>query len=95
MGTPTQKRTKSSAKRRASHFALKKTILNNCPKCGKPVLPHRACEFCGTYKGKQVISLKSKKKTLKQKEQERKEIEKNKEEKKEVKKEATKKTAKK
>lgn len=72
MGVPTQKRTKSSAKRRASHFALKQIVLNKCPKCGKPVLPHRACEFCGTYKGKQVLTIKTKKKSLKQKDQERK-----------------------
>lgn len=72
MSVPTQKRTKSSAKRRASHFSLKKASLHKCPKCGKPSLPHRACEFCGTYKGKQVIDLKNKKKTVKQKAQERK-----------------------
>lgn len=74
MSVPTQRRTKSSRLRRASHFALKKTNLVKCPKCDKPTLPHKVCEFCGTYKGKQVIALKTKKKTLKQKDQERKEI---------------------
>ena len=73
MGLPSQKRTKSSARRRASHFALKKTATIKCAKCGKPALPHRACEFCGTYKGKQIIALKTKKKTLKQRNQDRKE----------------------
>lgn len=86
MSVPTQRRTKSSRLRRASHFALKATNLVKCPKCDKPTLPHRVCEFCGTYKGKQVISLKTKKKTLKQKEQARKEATKTKEEKKESKK---------
>ncbi len=86
MSVPTQRRTKSSRLRRASHFALKKTNLIKCQKCGKPTLPHRVCEFCGTYKGKQVISLKTKKKTSKQKAQERKETAKTKEEKKENKK---------
>jgi len=28
-----------------------------CPSCGKPVTPHRACKSCGTYKGKQVITV--------------------------------------
>ena len=73
MSVPTQRRTKSSRLRRASHFALKVTNLVKCQKCGKPTLPHTACGFCGTYKGKQVISLKTKKKTAKQKAQERKE----------------------
>lgn len=86
MGVPTQKRTKSSARRRASHFSLKKIVLNKCPKCGKPSLPHRACEFCGTYKGKQVIALKTKKKSQKKKAQERKEEAKAKEEKRDAKK---------
>lgn len=72
MGLPSQKRTKSSAKRRASHFALKKAVLNTCSKCQKPVAPHKACDFCGTYKGRQVIEIKTKAKTLKQKEQARK-----------------------
>lgn len=83
MSVPTQRRTKSSRLRRASHFALKKINLIKCPKCQQPVLPHRVCEFCGTYKGKQVLTLKTKKKTLKQKAQERKETAKAKEEKKE------------
>lgn len=86
MSVPTQRRTKSSRLRRASHFALKKTNLVKCPKCGKLTIPHRVCEFCGTYKGKQVIALKTKKKTLKQKSQDRKEATKAKSEKKENKK---------
>lgn len=73
MGLPSQKRTKSSKKRRASHFALKAVSLNKCPKCGKPVKSHQACAFCGTYKGRQIITLKDKKKTIKQKARERKE----------------------
>ncbi|MBU1131043.1 50S ribosomal protein L32 [Patescibacteria group bacterium] len=59
MGLPSQKRTKSSKKRRASHFALKKSSLNKCPKCQKPILAHRACRFCGYYKGREVIKIKS------------------------------------
>ena len=28
-----------------------------CQACGKPLAPHRACQACGTYKGKQVITV--------------------------------------
>lgn len=73
MALPTQKRTKSSKRRRASHFALSKSKLVKCPKCGKEKLPHHVCQFCGSYKGKQIIRLKAKKKTTKQKAQDRKE----------------------
>lgn len=79
MGLPSQKRTKSSARRRASHFAIKTKKLAKCPKCGKEVLPHVACKFCGTYKGKQIITLKTKKKNERQKAKERKQAEREKE----------------
>jgi large subunit ribosomal protein L32 len=91
MPHPKQKRTKASKRRRASHFGLKDTNLTKCSKCGKPKLPHHACEFCGTYKGKEVIRQKSKKKTVKQKAQERRQQEREKQENKEEKK-ATKKS---
>jgi large subunit ribosomal protein L32 len=26
-----------------------------CPKCGEPILPHRACPKCGEYQGRAVI----------------------------------------
>lgn len=88
MGLPSKRRTKTSKRDRASHFALKKTALVKCPKCGKPVLSHTACAFCGTYKGRQVIVIKTKDKTVKQKAQERKEATKAKEAKKTEKKSA-------
>ena len=28
-----------------------------CPKCGEPVMPHRACKACGTYNGRQVVAV--------------------------------------
>lgn len=62
MGLQSQKRTKSSKKRRASHFALKKKGLSKCEKCGMPVKSHYTCTFCGIYKGKKIVEVKSKKK---------------------------------
>jgi len=60
MSVQFKKRTKSETRRRRSHHALKKVTLNKCSQCGKAVRPHKACDFCGTYKGKQVIKIKSK-----------------------------------
>ncbi len=31
-----------------------------CPNCGKAKLSHRVCPNCGYYKGKQVMTIKSK-----------------------------------
>lgn len=61
MGLPSKRRTKTSKKERASHFALKPKSLVKCSKCGKLILPHRACLNCGTYKDREVIKIKSKK----------------------------------
>jgi len=57
MALPGKRRTKSSKRRRAAHFALSKTNLSTCPKCKKPILPHRLCRFCGYYKGQDVLFL--------------------------------------
>ena len=72
MGLPSKRRTKTSKKDRASHFALKSQDLNNCPQCGKPVQSHRACAKCGTYKGRVVVEVKTKTKTLRQRDKLRK-----------------------
>ncbi|MBI2444630.1 MAG: 50S ribosomal protein L32 [Candidatus Magasanikbacteria bacterium] len=57
MGLPGHRRTSSHKHRRASHFALATANLTTCPKCHKPVRPHRACSFCGTYRGRQVVKI--------------------------------------
>lgn len=61
MSVPGKRRPSSEARRGRSHQALKKIKTIACPKCGKPVLPHTACKFCGTYKGRVVLKLKIKK----------------------------------
>ena len=58
MGTPTQKRTTSSKKRRAAHFAINVIQASTCSNCKKPVRSHCACGACGFYKGKAVLKLK-------------------------------------
>ena len=60
MALPGHRRTSSHKRRRAAHFALKATTLAACAKCKKPILPHKACAFCGSYKGRQVTKAKSK-----------------------------------
>ena len=55
MPHPTQKRTKSSKKRRASHFALKRKTLGTCSHCQAKADSHRACPACGYYNGRPVV----------------------------------------
>jgi large subunit ribosomal protein L32 len=56
MGLPGHRRTSSHKRRRAAHFALAKSVSNECVKCKSPVLPHRACKNCGFYRGRTVVN---------------------------------------
>ncbi len=44
-------------KRRGSNWKLSAPSITVCPKCGEPVMPHRACKACGTYNGRQVLAV--------------------------------------
>jgi large subunit ribosomal protein L32 len=57
MGLPGHRRTSSDKRKRAAHFALEQQSVQKCPKCQKPLLPHRACMNCGMYKGRQVLNV--------------------------------------
>ena len=44
-------------KRRGSNWTMTAPTVSKCPKCGEPVMPHRACKACGYYNGRQVLSV--------------------------------------
>ena len=57
MGVP-KKRTSRMRRdrRRAANNNLRVAVqVIACPKCGEPVMPHRACAACGTYRGREVL----------------------------------------
>ena len=60
MANPKKRRTKSAVGKNRAHQALEKTTLNTCPQCGQATKPHTACGFCGTYKGRVVLDIKTK-----------------------------------
>jgi large subunit ribosomal protein L32 len=60
MGLPGHRRTSSHKRRRASHFALKRSNLSVCSHCKQPTVPHRVCANCGYYRGRQVLKIKTK-----------------------------------
>jgi large subunit ribosomal protein L32 len=51
-------RQRQGKRRAAIHLAVSKTVT--CANCSKQILAHRACKYCGFYKGKEIISKKSK-----------------------------------
>ncbi len=59
-GVQPKRHTKSKRNRRRSHLALSKTVFSECQKCGKAVLPHHICSYCGYYGGREVIDVMAK-----------------------------------
>lgn len=43
---------------RRAHDALRAVQSIICPTCQEAMMPHRVCAKCGTYKGRQVLSVK-------------------------------------
>jgi large subunit ribosomal protein L32 len=60
MANPKKRKTHSATHKSRSHLALKKRVLNKCPKCGQALKPHTACVLCGHYKGQEVRKIKIK-----------------------------------
>lgn len=46
---------------RRSHLALGRPQLVRCPQCRNLRPAHSACPNCGTYRGRQVVRIKQKK----------------------------------
>ncbi|MGE4169447.1 MAG: 50S ribosomal protein L32 [Candidatus Margulisiibacteriota bacterium] len=61
MPVPKRRRSKSKSRIKTAHWKLDMPQLRPCPSCGALSVPHRACQACGTYKGRQVIPAKQKK----------------------------------
>jgi large subunit ribosomal protein L32 len=57
MANPKRKTSKSRRDQRRAHDALKRPGASLCPECGEIKLPHRACRSCGTYRGREVLSV--------------------------------------
>jgi large subunit ribosomal protein L32 len=66
MSVPPKHRTKGKVRRRRSHDALETKTLAICPKCGKAILPHTVCSFCGSYRDRQILTIKAKTKKKKE-----------------------------
>ncbi|MDR2557711.1 MAG: 50S ribosomal protein L32 [Mycoplasmataceae bacterium] len=59
MAIVAQRRTSKSRKgMRRSHDALTAVKTAKCPKCGKPIKPHRVCPYCGYYRNRKVLDIK-------------------------------------
>lgn len=57
MGVPKRKQSKMKSRQRRAANRFEGVQANFCKNCGAPVKPHSVCEACGTYKGKQVLTV--------------------------------------
>jgi large subunit ribosomal protein L32 len=57
MGVPKRKTSKMKKRQRKGANRYKGIQTSICPTCEARVLPHKVCSSCGTYKGKQVITV--------------------------------------
>lgn len=58
MANPKHKISKSRRDKRRTHKKLSFPALVSCPQCHEPKRPHHVCLRCGTYKGREVITVK-------------------------------------
>ena len=57
MAVPKQKQSHSRTTKRRSQHKISAPVLNECPQCHQPKLPHRVCGTCGYYAGRQAIEV--------------------------------------
>lgn len=57
MAVQQRKVSKQKIRQRKAAIRYRGVQAAACPACGGPRLPHRICAHCGTYRGRQVISV--------------------------------------
>lgn len=58
MAVQQNKKSHSKKGMRRSHDRVALPTIVYCT-CGQPTLPHSVCASCGTYKGRQVLAIKT------------------------------------
>ncbi|MCL2355038.1 MAG: 50S ribosomal protein L32 [Oscillospiraceae bacterium] len=58
MAVPKRRWSKQRTRTQRSTWKLGKPNMVKCKQCGEPAMPHRVCNDCGYYGGKEVIAQK-------------------------------------
>ncbi|MCA9772368.1 MAG: 50S ribosomal protein L32 [Myxococcales bacterium] len=58
MAVPKRRKSQSRTRmRRSQQCRVASVSTIDCPNCGERTLPHRLCDACGFYKGREVIEV--------------------------------------
>ncbi len=57
MAMPKRKVSKMKRRQRQAHNRYEGVQATFCTNCGEPAAPHTVCKHCGTYKGKQILTV--------------------------------------
>ena len=63
MANPKRRHSNTRSRLRRAHDHLQVVLAGKCPHCGAAIKSHRVCGSCGYYRGKQVVTIKSKEKS--------------------------------
>jgi large subunit ribosomal protein L32 len=56
MAVPKKKMSRSRTRRRKAHWKVSSPTLATCSRCGAMHIPHRVCQECGSYNGREIIA---------------------------------------
>jgi len=59
MPNPKRRHSKTRTRQRRTHHGIETPNVSACSNCGAPVLRHRVCPECGSYRGKIAIEKKA------------------------------------
>lgn len=59
MAVPKRKKSKMRVRQRKAHIKATAAQVQVCPKCGAAKRSHRLCPSCGSYRGRQVVTIKA------------------------------------
>ena len=57
MAVPKRKTSKTNRDTRRANWKADPATYSECPRCHQPKLPHRVCQNCGYYAGRQAIEV--------------------------------------
>lgn len=57
MALPKRKMSKMKSRKRRTHYKAALPTVVRCPQCDELKVPHHVCPSCGTYRGRQVLSI--------------------------------------